>query len=386
MLTSFRLPAAAAVLSVFFLLAVLLAGCTKEQDQPTPASSLSVTEASDWYKSIHPAQPATIRTSAYSQRKDSSSATLNWSKAFSLSQDGQSLVLVPYQGDHALFARSAVKGVRYLIVTKKATIFDGVTIEILLKPTAAGLDTLSLLTDLYRSYSQKNSRVPLAGEGAVLFYNQEYHFLTGHFFTHAGVLKKSIRLMFQPRQASADQFGPSNRMDFVPEVGKCYDWYTPDGEYITTTGDCDGGIGGNGGYAPPIYTGGGGPGSQTPGSGSSSPHGPSGWGGSDPPSPKMVSRMPTSMPIQVGGGCVPASLAIIKSSLCAGSFSQNQNDIALYGSQQYGIFFMNDGVPLEDMGSFVGHFFNVNILVPAGNFIGAINNGYPILIDVLAVV
>lgn len=129
-------------------------------------------------------------------------------------------------------------------------------------------------------------------------------------------------------------------------------------------------VGGPGGPVDPTSGGWGGAGTG-PGSG----------GAGGPANPKMVSRMPTSMPTQVGGGCVPASLAIIKSSLCGGSYGQNQNAIGLYGTQQYGVFFMNNGVPLADMGSFVDHFFNVDILMPAGNFMGAIDNGYPILID-----
>ncbi len=54
----------------------------------------------------------------------------------------------------------------------------------------------------------------------------------------------------------------------------------------------------------------------------------------------------------------------------------------LYGIQQYGTSFVNDGVPLSDIGSFIRHFFYVDVLYPVGNFWGAINAGHPIIINI----
>lgn len=56
----------------------------------------------------------------------------------------------------------------------------------------------------------------------------------------------------------------------------------------------------------------------------------------------------------------------------------------LYGQQQYGSNFYLYGVPLEHIGSYINHFFNVTFLCPAGNLQGAIDSGYPVMIDIFS--
>jgi hypothetical protein len=61
--------------------------------------------------------------------------------------------LVPLAGDHALFTHSPYAGPRYLIVAKTATnALEGSLLEVLLRRTAAPIDTLALFTGLYRNY------------------------------------------------------------------------------------------------------------------------------------------------------------------------------------------------------------------------------------------
>lgn len=84
---------------------------------------------------------------------------------------------------------------------------------------------------------------------------------------------------------------------------------------------------------------------------------------------------------------MPASLTQVKLALCekgGQTAGQIEGEMYTYGVQQYGLNFFDDGVPLSGMASFVSHFFNVTILMPAGNFQGAINAGYPVMIDVFA--
>ena len=103
--------------------------------------------------------------------------------------------------------------------------------------------------------------------------------------------------------------------------------------------------------------------------------------------PTSIPNMPQTMPRQItAGSCVPSSLAQVKLALCGGNQTAEQIESAmlLYGIQQYGINFPNEGVPLSDISGFINHFFNTTILNPAGNVQGAINAGYPIMIDVFS--
>ena len=84
------------------------------------------------------------------------------------------------------------------------------------------------------------------------------------------------------------------------------------------------------------------------------------------------------------GTCVPASLTQVKLALCGGDEGQVEGAMLLYGLQHYGTNFTNDGVPLGGIADFTNNFFNTTILYPTNNFQGAINAGYPIMVNIFA--
>ena len=293
-------------------------------------------------------------------------------------------------GDQALFAARRWQGTRYLIVARNAAqALNGNVVELLLRRNSTPVDTLALFSDLYRGFVSGRPAAPALGEGLVLLYSADYHYLTGRQFRNGQLLPGASRLVFLPYNGNGGNKsnGPSPGTSTQSRTtgGACTDWYDgTTGAYITTTGDC-GLYVDNGSYDPNLidYGNGGTPADIIL-------NGPGGYGGtggtgSSGTGPTSVPGMPQTMPKQLGvGGCVPASLTQVKLALCGGVESQIEGAMFLYGIQQYGTNFPNDGVPLSGMSGFVNNFFTTTALIPAGNFQGAINAGHPIMVDIFA--
>jgi len=319
---------------------------------------------------------------------------LVWAHAITLGQGSQRLVLVPMAGDQALFATRPWQGTRYLVVARNtARALNGNVLELLLRRASTPIDTLALFSDLYKGFVSGRVAAPAQVEGLVMLYSADYHYLTGRQFRNGQLLPGTPRLIFLPydRNGRNKNKGTSPRTPTQSRVtggNVCTDWYNgTTGAYITTTGDCTNYV-----YDPnPIdYGDSGGINYGNAGTPADVLSGPSGYGGTSGgsgsgPGPTSIPKMPQKMPKQLGvGGCVPASLTQVKLALCGGVESQIEGSMFLYGMQQYGTSFPNDGVPLSGMSAFVNNFFTTTALIPAGNFQGAINAGHPIMVDMFA--
>lgn len=238
--------------AAFALLAVVFHACTPQRDEvPTPDASptLTVRDAQTWYQSTYPTaallsgpQPNTTSTAA----KGSAPAApvLVWAHALTLGQGSQQLVLVPMAGDQALFAARRWQGTRYLIVARNAAqALNGNVLELLLRRTSTPVDTLALFSNLYRGFVSGRPTAPAIGEGLVLLYSADYHYLTGRQFRNGQLLPGASRLVFLPYHGNGGNKsnGPSPGTSTQSRTtsGACTDWYDgTTGAYITTTGDC----------------------------------------------------------------------------------------------------------------------------------------------------
>jgi hypothetical protein len=268
---------------------------------PAAASSLSVSEARAWYQNMYPSaaiatgssQPSSVAATAGGT---STAAELAWSRALTVGQGTQQLVLVPLVGDEALFAHTKYAGPRYLIVAKAANnTLEGNVLELLLPHPATSLDTLGLFTSLYRSYHSGQLVAPGVSEGFLFFYSPDYAYVTGRHFQQGQLQPQAIRLAFAPRgtteaakSATYEGLEVSTTNNAPPIGNTCYDWYQESGGkyvYITSTGDCS--YGGDGGASVPYpYTSGGGPavGGYT---------GPGGYGGGGASNPIAEDGIPS---------------------------------------------------------------------------------------------
>jgi hypothetical protein len=264
-------------------LAITQACSHRPAELPSPLSStspsLSISEAQTWYQQLDPGARSTARTSQSGPAAPTvpPTAALRWQRALTVGMGSQQLVLVPFAGDAALFARTPYVGMRYLVVAKQAPAsLDGKIVEVLLSRTTEQVDTLALFTSVYHSAQSGPLAAPGQGDGYVFLYSARYEYLTGRRFAQGQLLPGVTRLAFQPRagRVAASERTAGHR---VPSISTpCLDWYSGEtGKYITTTGDCSSPGSGGSGEVPPVYTGGGGP----CGGGCGGSPGPSGYGG-----------------------------------------------------------------------------------------------------------
>jgi hypothetical protein len=167
-------------------------------------------------------------------------------------------------------------------------------LELLLRRSAAPLDTTALFATLYHTYQRGNWAVPVPGDGLVLVYSANYEYLTGRRSRDGHFLASTARLAFQPHASGGSSPGAntanrgasangevSANFTAMPDLTTCTDWYDGStGGYLTTTGDCSGWDGGD--YIPP-YTG-----PSTTGPGGYDPN-PTTGGGGGGNTPKAIS-------------------------------------------------------------------------------------------------
>ena len=298
-------------------LAITQACSHRPAELPSPLSSttpsLSISEAQTWYQQLDPAAHSTARTSQAGRAAPivPPTAALRWQRALTVGMGSQQLVLVPFAGDAALFARTPYMGMRYLVVAKQApTSLDGKIVEVLLSRTTEQVDTLALFTSLYHSAQSGHLAAPGQGTGYVFLYSASYEYLSGRRFAQGQLLPGVTRLAFQPRAGTVAASGRTAGHRAPSIDAPCLDWYSGEtGKYITTTGNCSSLGSGGSGDVPPVYTGGGGPCGGICGG---SP-GPSGYGGGGGVStPPVVPLSETLVEITQLPPCASQVVSVIK--------------------------------------------------------------------------
>lgn len=242
-------------------------------DLPAPAATiqkqeLTITEAQTWYQSNY----ASTFSSSSSNSSSPASATsgsrnsslsqthLVWAHALTVGQGAQKLVLVPLVGDQTLFAGRPWQGTRYLVVTKNDNqALDGNLLELLLRRTTTPVDTVALFTSLYHNYHEGHPAALGQGEGYIITYTPDYHYIAGKHFRNGQLLAGNARLKFFPTGSSSHLKGGSPTSPQAPSGsgtfptgpianatngGTCMAYYNSGnggGAYIDSIGDCGGG-------------------------------------------------------------------------------------------------------------------------------------------------
>ena len=291
-------------------------------------------------------------------------------------------IVAPFTNTTQPFLSIHKKGYRYVVIHVASTqgIITGRIVELVLPETAQAELASKFALQAVQPFIINQQPVSVSNlTGWVLIYSPIYRYQVGLVYQDGLVQPQRIQLkevqsktlISSTQQAQSDPNLPITYLrDNCIQVTTCGTVNGVDAGCITYTVCSD-----NPPPPPPGSGGGGGGGGP--------------WGGTTGPDKTSVPGMPKTMtmPKQITPGtCVPSSLAQVKLSLCGGGQKPGmvEGEMWKYGIQQYGMDFTNNGVPLNGINSFVSHFFNTTILYPTGNFKGAIEEGYPIMIDVFA--